>query len=51
MNAGCVHLHVPACIKRLSVNIHALRALHVSACVSTFQALGVYSHVLARVLS
>ena len=40
MYARCVYLHVPA----LSVYLHAWRAWHFSACVSTYQELGVYLH-------
>ena len=41
MYARCVCLHLPA----LSVYLHALRAWQFSACVSTYQELGVYYHV------
>jgi hypothetical protein len=42
-----VYLHVPA----LSVYLHAWKAWHFPACVSTYQELGVYYHVLARIKS
>ncbi len=56
MNVGCVHLHVPACIKRLSVNIHELRALqckHVSSAGRVFARVGTRPELSAsaRVLS